>query len=107
MHVQVAKSVMQTATTGPAVVHLAKRYAHERSAADSNQWKRRIEMDQKYAIYVFIGLAIGALFGFGIGSANGSTLLGVGFGALAGAGVGWFIAAAATEKAKQDKQAGK
>ena len=61
-------------------------------------------MDQKFAFYIYIGLAIGVVFGFAIGSANGSTLLGAAFGALAGAGVGWFMAAAATEKAKQEKQ---
>ncbi len=50
-------------------------------------------MDPKLAVYIFVGLIIGALFGFGIGSANGSPLLGAGTGALIGTAIGWFGAA--------------
>jgi ABC-type uncharacterized transport system permease subunit len=56
-------------------------------------------MNQKDAIYLFAGLAIGALFGFLVGSANGNPLLGLGFGALAGVFIGWFVAASLSHRA--------
>ena len=39
---------------------------------------------KKFGYYVFGGLLIGAIFGSGIGSANGSALAGIGVGALVG-----------------------
>lgn len=63
-------------------------------------------MEKKLAAFVILGLMIGALFGSGLGSANGNTLLGLGFGALAGVFLGWFIAAAVLENEK-NRKAGK
>ncbi len=56
-------------------------------------------MNGTFGKYLVAGLAIGALFGFGIGAARGNSLLGVGVGALVGVFVGWFAAAAAQERA--------
>ena len=41
-------------------------------------------MDKKFGYIVLLGLLIGAVFGMGIGSANGNPVLGIGIGALAG-----------------------
>ncbi len=57
-------------------------------------------MDRRFGYFLFLGLAIGALFGAGIGAANGNALLGLGFGALAGVAIGWFAAAAAMQREK-------
>ncbi len=57
-------------------------------------------MDRRYAIYMFAGLAIGALFGSGVGSANGNVLMGLAIGALIGVAIGWFGAAAMMERDK-------
>jgi hypothetical protein len=57
-------------------------------------------MDKKFGYYVFGGLLVCAIFGSGIGSANGSALIGLGIGALVGVFLGWFIAAAVMEKEK-------
>lgn len=51
-------------------------------------------MNKKFGYYILIGLLIGAIFGMGIGAANGSPLPGIGMGALAGVFLAWFIAAA-------------
>jgi uncharacterized protein YcfJ len=59
------------------------------------------KMERKFGIYVFLGLLIGALFGTGLGAANGNPILGIGGGALAGVFIGWFIAAAVMEKEKR------
>lgn len=52
-------------------------------------------MGRKFSIYIVAGLAIGAVFGSGMGAANENALLGTGLGALLGMYIGWFIAAAA------------
>ena len=64
-------------------------------------------MDRKYAYYIFVGLAIGAICGV-FWAANSNISLGILYGGLAGAGIGWFIAAARSlsqkEKDKPSKQ---
>ena len=57
---------------------------------------------QKFGIYIFVGLLIGAVLGifFGTGSAN--PVLGIGTGALVGTAIGWFIGAAMIEKEKKE-----
>lgn len=55
---------------------------------------RRNKVNKKFGYYILIGLLIGAIFGMGIGAANGSPLPGIGMGALAGVFLAWFIAAA-------------
>jgi ABC-type uncharacterized transport system permease subunit len=64
---------------------------------------RRIKMDKKFGYVVLLGLLIGAVFGMGIGSANGNPLLGIGIGALAGVFLGWFIAAAVLQEEKNKR----
>jgi ABC-type uncharacterized transport system permease subunit len=54
-------------------------------------------MDKTFGYYIFGGLLIGALLGFGW-SANGNPILGIGIGALVGAAIGWFAAAAALQE---------
>jgi uncharacterized protein YcfJ len=54
-------------------------------------------MDRKFGYIIFVGMAIGAVFGMGIGAANGNALFGLWLGAVAGGFLGWFIAAAAQE----------
>jgi uncharacterized protein YcfJ len=61
-------------------------------------------MEKKYGAYVFPGLLIGAIFGTGLGAANGNAILGSAGGALVGVFIGWFIAAAAIEKEKMEKK---
>ncbi len=58
-------------------------------------------MDKKYAYYVYVGAAIGLLFG-GLWASSTRSSLAVVMGALAGAAVGWFIAAARTQGSKED-----
>ena len=58
-------------------------------------------MDRRFGYFLFAGLAIGALFGFGFGSAQGNALLGLGFGALGGVFLGWFVAAIVMEREKK------
>ncbi|MGE5072588.1 MAG: hypothetical protein ACM3MF_04100 [Anaerolineae bacterium] len=60
-------------------------------------------MDRRFGYFIFAGAAIGALFGLGIGAANGNTLFGLGEGALVGVFLGWFVAAAVMEREKQKK----
>jgi hypothetical protein len=66
---------------------------------------RRIEMEKKIGYYVPIGLLIGVVFGWGLGSTSGNVIIGAGIGALIGVFLGWFIATAATEidKKKEDR----
>jgi ABC-type uncharacterized transport system permease subunit len=59
-------------------------------------------MDRNFGFYIFLGLLIGAAFGFGLGTANGNTFVGVALGILASVFIGWFIAAAVAEK-KENK----
>jgi hypothetical protein len=55
-------------------------------------------MDRTPAYSIFLGLLIGAIFGFGIGVANGDTITGMQIGAMAGIFIGWLIAALALKK---------
>ena len=55
-------------------------------------------MNLRFGHYIVLGLAIGAIFGMGLGAANGNPGLGIGIGALVGLFLGWFVAAAATQK---------
>lgn len=57
-------------------------------------------MDRNFGFYIFLGLLIGAAFGFGLGVANGNPFLGVALGILAGVFMAWFISAAVAEKRK-------
>ncbi len=59
-------------------------------------------MDRRFGYFIFLGLLIGVLFGFGTGSANGNPVLGVGEGALAGVFIGWFVAAIVTRMGKPE-----
>ncbi len=52
-------------------------------------------MDRKFGMYVFIALAIGALFGMALGAPGGNGLAGAGIGALVGVFIGWFMGATA------------
>ena len=61
-------------------------------------------MDKKFALYIVIGMAIGALFGTSFGPAIENELLAVAFGALSGVFIGWFIALAVQESKKRSKQ---
>ena len=61
---------------------------------------RSTTKDRNFGYYVYLGLLSGAAFGFGLGTANGNTFLGVGLGTLAGVFIGWFIGAAQVEKRK-------
>jgi uncharacterized protein YcfJ len=61
------------------------------------------KMERKFGVYVFLGGLIGAIFGWGLGMANGNSIAGLGGGALAGVFIGWFIAAAVFEKQKGQK----
>lgn len=55
------------------------------------------KMEQKFGIYVFLGLLIGAVLGTSLGTGG----IGIGGGALAGVFVGWFIAAAVIERERK------
>jgi hypothetical protein len=57
-------------------------------------------MEKRFAYYIVAGLAIGALLGMGVGSANGNLLASIGSGAALGVFVGWFAAAAAMRAEK-------
>jgi ABC-type uncharacterized transport system permease subunit len=60
-------------------------------------------MDKKFGYYIFGGALIGALFGmFWIG--NGNPILSIAIGALIGTAIGWFAAAYAIEKEKEQSQ---
>jgi hypothetical protein len=51
-------------------------------------------MAKQFGYYVLLGVLVGAVFGFGIGTANGNALLGMEIGAFFGVFIGWFAAAA-------------
>ncbi len=55
-------------------------------------------MKRKFGIYIVLGLAIGIIFGTGMGAANENTIWGIALGALFGTFIGWFIAAAAQNR---------
>lgn len=56
-------------------------------------------MDKRYAYYVYVGAAIGLLFG-GLWASSSHNSLAVVYAVLAGAAVGWFIAAARSQQTK-------
>lgn len=58
---------------------------------------------QKFGIYIFAGLLIGATFGIFLSAGSENLLLGIGIGALVGVALGWFIAAAALEIENKEK----
>jgi hypothetical protein len=60
-------------------------------------------MERKYALLIYLGLGIGALYGMFFGPALENPALGVAFGALAGVAVGWFIAAYLQRRDTGDK----
>jgi uncharacterized protein YcfJ len=55
-------------------------------------------MDKTPACYIFLGLLIGAVVGFGIGAMNGDATHGMQLGALAGVFIGWITTAPALQK---------
>jgi len=55
-------------------------------------------MDRKFGYLIVLGLLIGAVFGMGVGTANGNTLFGIGLGTLGGVFMGWFAAATVLDK---------
>ena len=63
-----------------------------------------MHLDRKLALFIFAGLAFGALVGSSIGSASGKGLLGLGSGALAGVFLGWFVAVAVAERTRTQKK---
>ena len=60
-------------------------------------------MERKFGYYIVLGLLIGAVFGLGLGAANGNTIWGIGLGALFGVFIGWFVAAAALQSRDKTK----
>ncbi len=63
-------------------------------------------MDKRYAYYVYVGAAIGLLFG-GLWASSTDNSVAVLYAVLAGAGVGWFIAAARSQGSKEEKKTDK
>lgn len=55
-------------------------------------------MDKTPAFYIFLGLLLGALVGFSIGTINGDAIHGMQLGALGGVFIGWIIAVPALQK---------
>ena len=55
-------------------------------------------MDKTPAFYVFLGLLLGAIFGYGAGAMNGNAIHGMQLGAMVGLFIGWFIAVNPLEK---------
>ena len=58
-------------------------------------------MDKKFGYYIFGGMLIGALFGM-FWVENGNLILSIAVGALIGTAIGWFAAAYAQEKGKNE-----
>ena len=54
-------------------------------------------------VIAIVTVLIGAIFGLGWGAATENPIAGLGGGALAGVFIGWFVAAAALEKQKRQK----
>jgi hypothetical protein len=65
-----------------------------------------MQMDRKFAYYIYLGLVIGAVLGL-LWAARGNTVLGLLYGGLAGAGIGWFIAAARSQSQKGNDETSK
>jgi hypothetical protein len=61
-------------------------------------------MEKRFGYYIFVGAAIGGVFGIGLGAANGNVALGLGLGALGGVFIGWFMAAAALQNRDEKKE---
>lgn len=55
-------------------------------------------MDKTPAYYVFLGLLIGGVVGFGIGVVNGDASHGLQLGTLAGVFIGWVLTSPALQK---------
>jgi membrane protease YdiL (CAAX protease family) len=58
-------------------------------------------MDKKFGYYIFGGLLIGTTFGM-FWVKNGNLVLSIAIGALIGTAIGWFAAAYAQEKGKNE-----
>jgi hypothetical protein len=55
-------------------------------------------MDKTPAFYIFLGLLLGTLVGFGIGAINGDVVHGMQLGALGGVFIGWVLTAQTLQK---------
>jgi hypothetical protein len=55
-------------------------------------------MDNTPAYTILLGLLIGAIFGFGIGTINGTAVHGMQLGAIAGLFIGWLVTALTLQK---------
>ncbi len=56
-------------------------------------------MDKRYAYYVYVGAAIGLLFG-GLWASSNNSVISLVLAVVLGAAVGWFIAAYRTQQIK-------
>ncbi len=56
-------------------------------------------MNKKFGLFILLGMFIGGTFGTFFAAPLENPLMGMGLGALGGVFIGWFIAAAFTEKA--------
>jgi NhaP-type Na+/H+ or K+/H+ antiporter len=65
--------------------------------------KARDQMNRDFGLFIFVGMAIGALFGLPFAEPIGNALLAVGIGALAGLFLGWFLAAARRQLQKEKR----
>jgi len=50
-------------------------------------------MDKKFALYIIIGMVLGAIYGAFFGPALGNNFLAIALGAIGGVFLGWFVAA--------------
>ena len=64
-------------------------------------------MERLIGYFATLGMVIGAIFGLGIGTANGSPLMGSGTGVLVGVFLGWFIAVIAWQRIKKGEDKSK
>ena len=60
-------------------------------------------MNQKYGVFIFLGLEVGGIFGVFLGAAIAIPVLGIALGAAGGVFLGWFIAASAIENQDSTK----
>jgi hypothetical protein len=65
-----------------------------------------MQMDRKFAYYIFLGMVIGAAFGV-FWADKGDVSLGILYGAFTGAAIGWFIAAARSQSQNEKDKTGK